>query len=185
MRIPFLRAAAGLLVAAGVIAAEARAGDYLNPPTSGPVVVTNDHGGLFKKYEKQTLLYRTAGREVRIKGVCTSACTIALSLDKVCVYRKAVLKFHQAFFSASGYYIPVEERKLSPEEREAGEGVSAQLFISYPERVRDRLGELTPEMKTLQGGELIALGIKECTEKSPILSRVARTQQHKAAHLVH
>lgn len=120
---------------------------YLTPPPSpAPVVVYKDVGGLVTDYQAQTETYRREGREVRLHE-CRSACTLALSLPNVCVYPDAQVKFHLAYNAIS---------------RETDDGVSAQLFNSYPAAVQERLGHLTRQYKVLSGTELIALGIRNC-----------------------
>ena len=61
-----------------------------------PVVVVKDYGGYVDQYAAITEVYRRTNREVRIHE-CHSACTMALSLPNVCVYRDSVFKFHQAY----------------------------------------------------------------------------------------
>lgn len=158
MRIPFLRSAAVLLAASGMTANAAKAGDYLNPPASGPVVVTRDIGGTLSDYVTQTAAYRAAGREVRIKGVCNSACTTALGAGNVCVYPSARMGFHQAYYSPTGGIVPIKERVVVPE-------ASQQLFGYYPVSVKARLGELTKATRVLSGSQLIGLGVPNCLAK--------------------
>jgi hypothetical protein len=111
-----------------------------------PVVVMKDVGGLVADYQSQTAIYRASEREVRLHE-CRSACTMALGLPNVCVYRGSTLKFHLAY----------DPRNHQPNPR-----VSQQLFDSYPAAVRARLGTLTRNYKVLSGSELIELGIRDC-----------------------
>ncbi len=121
---------------------------YLTPPPNPqPVIVYKDTGGLVTDYEAATELYRRTNREVRLHE-CRSACTLALSLPNVCVYPDAQVKFHQAYNAIT---------------REVDLGVSQQLFDSYPASVRARLGTLTRQYKVLNGRELIALGMRNCS----------------------
>lgn len=145
------------------------------PPMPAPVVVTKDVGGFVSEYEAQTALYRATGREVRLHE-CRSACTLALGLPNVCVYPDSILKFHQAY---------------DPRTRQTDFHVSQQLFDSYPAAVRARLGGLTRDYRVLRGSELIALGIKNCSEPRvtvamatpqkpttrPVQAETARSQQ--------
>jgi hypothetical protein len=127
---------------------------YLSPPPSPqPVVVYKDVGGLVSDYEARTEDYRRENREVRLHE-CRSACTLALSLPNVCVYPDAKLKFHQAY---------------NEQTREADLGVSARLFDSYPTAVRGRLGYLTRQYKVLSGVELIALGVRDCSQGDRVM----------------
>ena len=120
---------------------------YLDPPPfPAPVVVMKDVGGFVSEYQAQTARFRQEGREVRLHE-CRSACTLALSLPNVCVYPSSLLKFHKAYNANT---------------RAVDEGVSGELFRSYPAAVQARLGGLTREYKVLTGRELIALGMREC-----------------------
>ena len=121
---------------------------YLQPPPNmSPVVVVKDFGGYVNEYAAQTELYRRTGREVRIHE-CHSACTMALSLPNMCVYKDSIFKFHQAY---------------DPRNHITNWSVSDELFHTYPEAVRDRLGTLTKRFTILRGTELIDLGIRDCT----------------------
>ena len=136
---------------------------YLDPPPfPAPVVVMKDVGGFVSEYQAQTALYRREGREVRLHE-CRSACTLALSLPNVCVYPTSLLKFHKAYNANT---------------READEGISGELFRSYPAAVQARLGGLTREYRVLTGTELIALGMRNCNGGG---AQVARARQPEAA----
>jgi len=110
------------------------------------VIVMKDVGGFVAEYQAQTARFRQEGREVRLQE-CRSACTLALSLPNVCVYPSSLLKFHKAYNANT---------------RAVDEGVSQELFRSYPAAVQARLGGLTREYRVLTGRELIALGMREC-----------------------
>ena len=136
---------------------------YLDPPPfPAPVIVLKDVGGYVSQYQAQTARYRQEGREVRVHE-CRSACTLALSLPNVCVYPTSLLKFHKAYNANT---------------READEGVSGELFRSYPAAVQARLGGLTREYRVLTGSELIALGMRNCNGGG---AQVARARQPEAA----
>jgi len=125
---------------------------YLQPPPNmSPVVVVKDYGGYVDQYAAMTERYRRTNREVRIHE-CHSACTMALSLPNVCVYRNSVFKFHQAY---------------DPRNHETNWAVSDELFNTYPEPVRDRLGTLTRSFTILRGQELIDLGVRNCDAPQP------------------
>ncbi len=131
---------------------EEEAVSYLQPPPDmSPVVVVKDFGGYVDQYMAQTEVYRRTGREVRIHE-CHSACTMALSLPNVCVYRSSVFKFHQAY---------------DPRDHVTNWAVTGQLFGTYPVSVRDRLGALTKQFTVLKGGELIELGVRDCEAPEP------------------
>ena len=65
-----------------------------------PVVVMKDVGGFVNEYQGQTEIYRASNREVRLHE-CRSACTLALSLPNVCVYKDSTLKFHMAYLRSA------------------------------------------------------------------------------------
>jgi len=134
---------------------------YLDPPPfPAPVIVMKDVGGLVSDYQAQTARYRREGREVRLHE-CRSACTLALSLPNVCVYPTSLLKFHKAYNANT---------------RAVDEGVSGELFRSYPAAVQARLGGLTREYRALTGTELIALGLRNCKEGGTQMARAGARQ---------
>jgi hypothetical protein len=81
-----------------------------------------------------------------------SACTLALSLPKVCVYPDSTLKFLLAY---------------DPRNHAIDTQVSQQMFQSYPASLQARLGTLAREYKVLRGSELIALGTRDCNAPKP------------------
>ncbi|HTV32383.1 MAG TPA: hypothetical protein VME69_04665 [Methylocella sp.] len=130
------------------------------PPMPAAVIVTKDVGGYVTDYHKQTDYYRSTQREVRLHE-CRSACTLALSLPNVCVYKGSILKFHLAY---------------DPRNHQPNEGVSRWMFASYPAAVQARLGTLTRDYKVLRGSELIALGIRDCDAPKPVEPKPANPQ---------
>jgi hypothetical protein len=61
--------------------------------------VRSDHGGFVQDYAAVWGAVAASGANVRIEGVCNSACTIFLGIvppDRVCVTRNASLGFHVA-----------------------------------------------------------------------------------------
>ena len=113
-----------------------------------PVVVVRDFGGYVNEYASRTEVYRRQNREVRIHE-CHSACTMALSLPNVCVYKDSIFKFHQAY---------------DPRNHITNWAVSDALFHTYPVAVRERLGTLTKQFAILRGTELIDLGVRDCNQ---------------------
>ena len=133
-----------------------------------PIVVVKDVGGLVRDYQDRTELYRSQNREVRLHE-CRSACTLALSLPNVCVYPTSQLKFHQAY---------------NQNTKEVDLGVTNELWTSYPQAVRARLGFLTRNYKVIRGSELIAMGFRNCNAPAPqpnIMIAKARRQEAPAA----
>ncbi len=113
-----------------------------------PVVVVKDFGGYVNEYAAQTEIYRRTGREVRIHE-CHSACTMALGLPNVCVYKDSIFKFHQAY---------------DPRDHVTNWQITDQLYHTYPDAIRDRLGTPTKSFTVLRGTELIDLGVRDCNE---------------------
>ncbi len=131
------------------------------PPLPAPVIVTKDVGGFVSEYQARTEEYRKQNRDVRLHE-CRSACTMALSLPNVCVYRDSILKFHLAYNARNHV---------------SDYGVSAELFNTYPDAVRMKLGSLTRDYKVLSGAELIQMGIRDCNEPRIMVASVGRTVQ--------
>ena len=115
------------VVWAGVVTAMAR------------VVIDYDLGGVVADYLSK---YMNEGPE-EIRGVCMSACTLALSDPRTCVQPNAYLGFHAAS-NANG---------------------TRFMFLMYPPPVRDWIashGGLMPTMIYLTGREAIRLGVPAC-----------------------
>ncbi len=125
-----------------------------------------DVGGLVSDYRDRTEAYRAQNREVRLHE-CRSACTLALSLPNVCVYPDSTLKFHQAYNEIT---------------KETDFGISDELWRSYPQAVRARLGTLTRQYQVIRGAELIALGVRDCTapRETILVAKAAPAPQPQA-----
>lgn len=123
------------------------------PPGDAPVIVVKDVGGDVHEYAAQARAYIASGREVRLHE-CRSACTLALAVPNVCVYPNSVLRFHKAY---------------NPYTKAVNDGVSDAMMQAYPPSVRERLGFLTREYKSLTGAELIRLGVRDCNGGPKIL----------------
>lgn len=126
------------------------------PPEPAPVVVVRDIGGEFSRYRRQTSMYRARNRQVQLQE-CRSACTLALSLPRVCVLPSSVLRFNQIY-----------DRRA----KKVDVAATDEMFRSYPQAVRSRLGYLTRKYKTLSGSELIALGIRNCATDETLREQV-------------
>ncbi len=66
------------------------------PPPPAAIVIVDDGGGVIADYRRAAIKYNLEGREVRIAGSCRSACLLALSVKKVCVWPEAEVKDHLA-----------------------------------------------------------------------------------------
>jgi len=77
--------------------------DFILPPDDvKPIIILDDRGGRVSAYIKATQNYTDQGREVRIIGLCWSACSLALSVPNVCVGPMATVMFHDAYYLKSG-----------------------------------------------------------------------------------
>jgi len=82
----------GLVGALGV-------GGYTAIPKEPHVIQFNPGGSLFEFYELYSTI-RNEGRQVRIDGMCMSACTMVAGLipaERICVTPFAILGFHSAY----------------------------------------------------------------------------------------
>jgi hypothetical protein len=127
------------------------------PPKMDSVVITYDGGGLVAEYKKAAMLYRLQGREVKIAGVCRSACLYALSVPKVCVFPGAIVSAH---------YVTDIDKGL-PRERE-----TEMMLQDLPKRVADVLRPYIEKKftrgATLTADQMVKLGIKRCNGKDPV-----------------
>ena len=68
--------------------------------TANEIIIYRDKGGPIGNYLVDVLRERDTGRQIRIEGECTSACTLWLELeDRVCVKPSARLGFHYAHYA--------------------------------------------------------------------------------------
>lgn len=122
------------------------------PAIEAPVVITDDRGGVLAQYAQQAINYFAQEREVRIQGVCNSACTLAISLPTACVYPQARLGFHLPRYEWQN-----RTEALSPASVEA-----RFMWQVYPVSIQMRLGGLTVDIRYLTGREVIEAGVREC-----------------------
>ena len=116
-------------------------------PRNGPAVelkdgyyeVNSDWGGGLLAYSNRFREIEKAGLVVKVKGMCASACALVLRNPKACAGPKSVFGFHQA---------------ASDSERGA-ERATRQLWSEYPTLVREKVGELTPDIAYLKGTDLL------------------------------
>jgi hypothetical protein len=119
------------------------------------IVVREDGGGLVEKYAWFVMKYNERGDklEVRIKGSCRSACTLALGVTNVCVYPTARVAWHHAYDYDTGA-IDVHFDQM--------------MLAAIPPRIAAQVnGKLSREFTdaaTLTGVDLIKLGVKECQD---------------------
>ena len=73
--------------------------------SSKDYVVSNDHGGLMRKYALFVQKAKIYGTKIRFRGMCGSACTLYLSLPErqLCLEPGAFFVFHAAHSGSSRY----------------------------------------------------------------------------------
>jgi hypothetical protein len=126
--------------------------DFITPPDPPkPVIILDDRGGRVSDYMKAAQEYATEGREVRIIGLCWSACSLALSVPNVCVGSMATVMFHDAYDLKSG------KVNLS---------VTMDLLNQLPKNIRDKVSKTIQKDfradSSLDASALIKLGVRKC-----------------------
>ncbi len=118
----------------------------------GPLVVTNDPGGIVAV--RAARIAALGDREVRIEGRCESACTMYLGAANVCVTRDARLFFH----GPSHFGLPLPERDFDWWSRVIASHYPPPIADWFMQTARHRiLGGYT-----LTGAEVIRHGVREC-----------------------
>lgn len=122
---------------------------YVSPPEV--VVINRDHGGVVSLYEEMVAKYISEGRRIEITGMCSSACTLALSSPKTCVTKTAQAAWHHA-------YDP-DTHALMPH-------VTQRMIQNLPKKLKYYLEDkiqrdYTPET-ILNYDKLVSLGVKSC-----------------------
>lgn len=128
---------------------------YIAPPEI--VIINADYGGPVIQYESMVERYISEGRRIEINGMCSSACTLALTSPNACVTKTGQAAWHQAYDH--------DTRQPMPE-------VTERMIRYLPPKLRTYLdGKIqrnyTPE--TILGYDrLIALGVKPCDPKAEV-----------------
>ena len=126
----------------------------LPPPPPKPVIILDDRGGRVSDYVKAAHTYTLEGREVRIIGLCWSACSLALSVPGVCVGSMATVMFHDAYNLQSGK-VDISTTK--------------SILDLLPDKIRKRIsGAIQKDFHaeaTLDADKLVSLGIKKCAKE--------------------
>lgn len=126
--------------------------DFILPPDPpSPVIILNDTGGRIIDYKNAAENYKAQGREVKIIGLCWSACTLALSVPNVCVGPMATVMFHYAF-NTQTHQIDVSMTNF----------MLNQLPLKIKNEVAGKLKKEFYTKATLNSKQLINLGIKKC-----------------------
>ena len=141
--------------------------DFIHtPPGSAPVAIYEDGGGLVETYQNKAYQYALENRVVEIHGSCRSACLLALSVPKVCVYPGAVVRAHQAYEKYTD--------KVRPD-------VTAQMLSSLPYKIKVTLeGKVQKNYTsatTLSYAELKELGVPSCTRTKVSSPKIQREQE--------
>lgn len=139
-----------LVAALGLMPAEASARATVQ-------VVQYDLGGDVEGRIREVARLRAKGTQVRIEGICVSACTLYLGLPNSCVAASATLGFHGPATNIPGIPLP----------REDFERVSSTMATYYPGQIRTwfmssaRL--ITENYYTISGAQAVAMGAHGCT----------------------
>jgi hypothetical protein len=108
----------------------------------GHYELSTDQGGFALGYHNKYKEIEATGLEVRVKDICASACTMVLRNPKACAERAALFGFHQVWTKDGDNY-------------EYSDRGTRILWSYYPETVKAKLGQLTPQMVWIKGRELL------------------------------
>lgn len=112
---------------------------------SDHIVILDTTGGVLMPFADQFVKWEAQGKALKIKGICGSACTLALGNPWVCAMPRAIFGFHQA-------------RSWNRETGELGEPseqANKILWAHYSVKVKAIVKDLTPEMRYFKGTDLI------------------------------
>ena len=129
--------------------------DFILPPDDvKPIIILDDSGGRVSDYLKAAQQYTDEGREVRIIGLCWSACSLALTVPNVCVGPMATVMFHDSYQLKSG---------------KINQTVTKDLINKLPPRIREVVSATIQKefhaAATLDASKLMTLGIKKCAQE--------------------
>ena len=129
--------------------------DFIFPPDDvKPIIILDDRGGRVSDYIKAAQNYTDQGREVRIIGLCWSACSLALSVPNVCVGPMATVMFHDAYNLTSG---------------QTDSAATKYLLDRLPVKIQKAVGGMIQKdfhaEATLDAEKLMTLGIKKCLKE--------------------
>ena len=118
------------------------------------LVVRNDPGGLIGARSRALEVLRASGQRVELRGYCSSACTLYLGLENICVTASARFGFH----GPSWYGAPLDADAF-----ELWSQVMARAYVPalrdwYLTKARYELG--APLI--ISGRELIKMGYPAC-----------------------
>lgn len=120
----------------------------------GPLVITNDNGGLLRARRAEIRALQASGRRVELRGICYSACTMYLGAPGVCIDPRAELGFH----GPSWFSTPLPQQDF--------DYWSHELAVHYREPLRSWF--MTKARYTLSsyhrvsGAEMIRMGYPQC-----------------------
>ena len=129
--------------------------DFILPPNDlKAVIILDDRGGRVSDYQNAAQKYTNEGRDVRIIGLCWSACSLALSVPNVCVGSMATVMFHDAYDLKSG--------KINL-------AVTKEILDKMPPKIREVVSATVHKefraAATLDAKKLIKLGIRQCDKE--------------------
>ncbi|MDB5597240.1 MAG: hypothetical protein JWM36_4201 [Hyphomicrobiales bacterium] len=123
-------------------------------PVAAQPPVSQDQGGVLRAYAADVARLNRARQEKRIAGLCASACTLYLGVDKVCIEPTAQVWFHAAF---------------RPGDAQPDRAGSLEMLSYYPLAVRRWAIRSAALEQTgwdpahrLTGQQLIAMGVRQC-----------------------
>jgi hypothetical protein len=129
--------------------------DFVLPPDDvKPINILDDRGGRVSDYLKAAQNYTDQGREIRIIGLCWSACSLALSVPNVCVGPMATVMFHDAYDLKSGKNDPAATKDLFD-----------RLPVKIQKAVDGMIQKDFHAEATLDAEKLMTLGIKKCVKE--------------------
>lgn len=124
---------------------------YVPPPQA--VVINYDIGGIVAQYEDMVSTYSKENRRVEIRGLCSSACTLALTIPNTCVSKGATVAWHQAYETYT--------HEIRPE-------VTDKMLENLPVRLKEYLkGRIKKEYgpdTILHYEQLVVLGVASCDD---------------------
>jgi hypothetical protein len=105
--------------------------------------LSTDPGGYARGYDLKFREIETAGFDVWVKDLCASACTLVLRNPRACADAGALFGFHEV------------RRENASNVWERSEAGTKLMWDYYPDKVKARLGKLTPQMVYIKGADLL------------------------------
>jgi hypothetical protein len=120
--------------------------------SSGDTIITKDYGGNVLDYQTKVALSQG---EIKVKGVCNSACTMYLAVgNRLCTYKEATWGFHGS----------TSEVKFM---KDYADSLLSESYRNYPE-IKHKFDTEWVKLQgwdnyyTESGTEMINMGVREC-----------------------